>query len=145
MDVVRLAEKYRPRGVVGVDIAGDELRPLDPRHVNGFKKAVEVGLHVTVHAAESGPAHNVKEAAETMGAERIGHGYHVLDDPKVYEMAKQKKLHFEVRAMEKIVRFVHLYPVSTSRPVLRLVYTQTPARLKSMRYRGSVKMGSASP
>lgn len=97
MDVVNLAAKYRGDYVVGVDIAGDELLPLDPRHVEGFQKAKELGLHVTVHAAESGPASNVREAVERMGAERIGHGYHVLDEQEVYQFAKDKRLHFEVR------------------------------------------------
>ena len=61
LDVVKLAEKYRSRGVVAVDIAGDELLPLDPQHVEGFKEAQRLGLHITVHAAESGPASNVKQ------------------------------------------------------------------------------------
>jgi len=96
MEIVRLAEKYRSRGVVGVDMAGDELLALDKRHVEGFKAARELGLHVTVHAAESGPAVNVQQAIEELGAERIGHGYHVIDDMGHYELAKQKGVHFEV-------------------------------------------------
>ena len=99
MDIVRLAERYRDCGVVGVDIAGDELLRLDPRHVAGFKRAKELGLHVTVHAAESGPAFNVKQAVEEMGADRIGHGYHVLDDKAIYQFAKDRKLHFEVSSI----------------------------------------------
>ena len=96
MGVVDLAKQFMSQGVVGVDIAGDELLPLDPRHIAGFQAARELGLHVTVHAAESGPASNVQQAVEVLGAERIGHGYHVLDDPAVYQLAKDKKLHFEV-------------------------------------------------
>ena len=61
MGTVKLAEQFRHRGVVGVDIVGDELLPLDPRHVEGFKEAKRLGFHVTVHAAESGPASNVKQ------------------------------------------------------------------------------------
>lgn len=95
-DVVRLCEKYKESWVVGVDMAGDELLALDPRHVTGFKKARAAGLHVTVHAGESGPASNVKQAVEEMGAERIGHGYNVLKDPEIYEFAKKNKVHFEV-------------------------------------------------
>ncbi len=63
--IVGLAGKYRERGVVGVDIAGDELLPLDPRHVAGFKEAQRLGLNITVHAAESGPASNVKQVSMT--------------------------------------------------------------------------------
>lgn len=95
MNVVKLAERYKGQ-VVGVDMSGDELKPLHQNHLAGFQRARELGLHVTVHAAESGPAENVREAIEKLGAERIGHGYHVLDDLKVYELAKARGVHFEV-------------------------------------------------
>ena len=95
--VVELAHKYKARKwIVGVDIAGDELQPMREEFVLGFRKARELGLHVTAHAAESGPAENVKEAVERLGAERIGHGYHVIGNDDVYSFAKKKKLHFEV-------------------------------------------------
>ena len=114
--MVRLAERYSSRGVVGVDLAGDELLPMDPRFIEGFKEAKRLGLHVTVHAAEAGPAANVQfvsypcgmvclecysvthfsQAIEVLGAERIGHGYLVVDDEEVYRMAKQAGVHFEV-------------------------------------------------
>jgi len=95
--VMDLAEKYKSTGrVVGVDIAGDELMPMQEEFIEGFHRARELGLHVTAHAAESGPAENVREAVEKLGAERIGHGYHVLDDSEVYSFAKKNNLHFEV-------------------------------------------------
>ncbi len=96
MDVVKLAQDFKSRGVVGVDIAGDELKPLDPRHVEGFKKAKELGFNITIHAGESGPAANVKTAIEELGATRIGHGYHVIDDESIYQLAREKGIHFEV-------------------------------------------------
>lgn len=42
------------------------------------------------------PPHHLLQAIEELGAERIGHGYHVLDDEEVYQLAKEKKVHFEV-------------------------------------------------
>ena len=33
---------------------------------------------------------------DILGAERIGHGYHALDDPEVYERCRKDKVHFEV-------------------------------------------------
>ena len=67
MGIVRLAEQFHHRGVVGVDMAGDELLPLDPRHVEAFKEAKRLGFHVTMHAAESGPASNVKQVCGWFG------------------------------------------------------------------------------
>ena len=96
-EALKVAEQFKLRGVVGVDMAGDELLPLDPRHIIGFRKAKELGFKITVHAGESGPAENVKIAIEQLGAERIGHGYHVVDDDAIYQLAKDRGVHFEVR------------------------------------------------
>ena len=95
-EIVQLAERYQSKWVVGLDMAGDELKPLHANHVDAFCRAQELGLHITVHAGESGTASNVREAAQVLGAERIGHGYHVLDEREIYEFAKRKDLHFEV-------------------------------------------------
>ena len=97
MDALAVAQQFKSRGVVGVDIAGNELLRLDPQHIEGFRKAKELGFHITVHAGESGPAANVKTAIEQLGAERIGHGYHVVDDEEIYRLAKERGIHFEVR------------------------------------------------
>ena len=38
-----------------------------------------------------------------MGAERIGHGYHALDDPAVYARCRKDNIHFEVCHMSSIM------------------------------------------
>ena len=43
------------------------------------------------------------QAIEELGAERIGHGYHVLDDETIYQLARDKKIHFEVRSCDNLV------------------------------------------
>ena len=62
-----------------------------------LQRVKQAGIPVTVHAAESGPAENVRQAIQELGAERIGHGYHVLDDEEVYKLAKKARVHFEVQ------------------------------------------------
>jgi adenosine deaminase len=61
-----------------------------------FKEAKQSGLHVTIHAGEWGPAENVRDAIENLGAERIGHGVRVLEDEKVTALAKERGSVFEV-------------------------------------------------
>jgi len=100
-EVIQLCIRYRDQGVVGIDLAGDETivdddHPDDPLHIQAFKEAVKAGIGRTVHAAESGPAGNAKAAVEIMGATRIGHGYHILDRPDVYNLIKQKQIHLEI-------------------------------------------------
>ena len=50
-----------------------------------FVEAKNTGVRRTVHAGEDGPAENVRRAVDELHAERIGHGYHVMDDPLLYK------------------------------------------------------------
>ena len=36
------------------------------------------------------------QAIEVLGAERIGHGYNIVEDEMIYEAAKKCNIHFEV-------------------------------------------------
>ena len=101
-DVLRLCVKYRDQGVVGMDIAGDEegLDPsmpnmFDPVTIRVFNEARELGIHRTVHAGEVGPAKCVEQALDILHAERIGHGYRVLEDDNLYARCLRDKVHFE--------------------------------------------------
>lgn len=82
--VARAAVRAAGRGVVGFDLAGDELLypALEP-HANTFAIARAGGLGITCHAAEAGPASSARHAVELLGATRIGHGAHIVDDPDV--------------------------------------------------------------
>ncbi|CAF2363705.1 unnamed protein product [Rotaria sp. Silwood2] len=95
METVNLADKYRSAGVVGIDLAGDEHNyPIDP-HIPAFKRAVELGVHRTVHAGETGSSESVRQAIELCHAERIGHGYAIIDDPSVYDLIRRNDIHLE--------------------------------------------------
>ncbi len=79
--VARAAARFAGSGVVGFDLAGDELRfPRLDVHADAFAVARAAGLGITCHAAEAGPASAAREAAEVLGATRIGHGAHIVDD-----------------------------------------------------------------
>merc|ERR1712038_53342 len=103
MEVLELCQKYRDAGVVGIDLAGDEINFPNKDRMAVFKKAKEVGVHRTVHAGEAGPALHVKEAILEMGAERIGHGYHTVDDEAILKLALETNVHFEICPHSSIV------------------------------------------
>eukprot|EP01137_Pigoraptor_chileana_P022977 Opistho-2@88553 len=94
MEVAQLAAQFASEGVVGIDLAGDENYPAAP-HAPAFDFAKECGVRRTVHAGESGPAANIVEALDLLHAERIGHGYHVLEDEAVYQRVKDSDIHLE--------------------------------------------------
>ncbi|KAI6232749.1 hypothetical protein M3Y99_00999500 [Aphelenchoides fujianensis] len=97
--IVELALKHKEHGVVAIDAAGcshgsDE--EYEPSVVAAFLRAQELGIHRTVHAGESAGAQSVVRGVEEMKAERIGHGYHLMDDEAAYEKyAKDMRIHLE--------------------------------------------------
>ena len=94
--VAWIAAEHKKDGIVGLDLAGNEAEyPTNPFY-GIFKEAKQAGLHVTIHAGEWGPAPNVREAIEEMGAERIGHGVRVLEDSVIASMARERGTAFEV-------------------------------------------------
>jgi len=63
------------------------------------RKAREAGLQVTVHAGEepvpSAPD-EVRDAILKLGAERIGHGIHIINDDAVIALARERNVALEV-------------------------------------------------
>jgi adenosine deaminase len=95
--VARAAADAAGRGVVGLDVAGDEiLFPSMALYRTPYEIAAAAGLGLTAHAAEAGPAESAVEAAEVLRATRIGHGSHIADDPAILDWAANEGVTIEV-------------------------------------------------
>lgn len=87
--LAREAGKFAGRGVVGFDLAGDEVRyPAAPQRP-AFEAARAAGLHLTCHAGEAGEPSNVAEALD-LGVERIGHGVIGARDPRIVDRVRSE-------------------------------------------------------
>ncbi|KAM6147366.1 adenosine deaminase isoform 2-T2 [Erethizon dorsatum] len=98
-EVVALCKKYWHQTVVAIDLAGDETikgSTRFPGHLEAYKEALKSGIHRTVHAGEVGSAENVREAVDILKTERVGHGYHTLEDKALYDRLRKENMHFEV-------------------------------------------------
>lgn len=94
--VAALAAQRMDRGVVGLDLAGNEADyPMLP-FAGVFREARESGLRITVHAGEWGGPENVRQAILDLQAERIGHGDRVLEDAWVTALARERGAALEV-------------------------------------------------
>ena len=94
--VAWLAVEHLSDGMVAIDLAGNEAEFKTEPFYGLIKEARQSGLHVTIHAGEWGPASNVKEAIEELGAERVGHGVRVLEDGNIVALARERGTAFEV-------------------------------------------------
>ena len=92
---IELAAKYKGKGIVGTDLAGDEIATPIQDYEPQFSLARELGVKYTIHAGESGPASNVKFAID-QGGNRIGHGIHSISDEKVVDELVDKGIVLEV-------------------------------------------------
>ena len=41
IEIANLAVKHKDNGIVGIDIAGDELQPMDQQHIDAFKVVIK--------------------------------------------------------------------------------------------------------
>ncbi len=95
--LAEIAIDRKDKGIVALDLAGDEVNypQLDPFEAP-FKKAKAAGLHITVHAAEAGPATNARDAVTQLGAERIGHGIRIRENIAVMDMINREQITLEI-------------------------------------------------
>jgi adenosine deaminase len=96
IETVKLAHKYRDRGVVGIDLAGDENHFAAAPHAEAFALARRREIPITIHAGEGGSAENIREAVFTHGATRIGHGVSLQHDPELLKAVRDRGTVFEI-------------------------------------------------
>jgi aminodeoxyfutalosine deaminase len=87
----------RQRGIVAaLGLSGSErLYPNEPFREH-FAAAKREGLHRVAHAGEHAGPESIRSALEVCAAERIGHGVHAIDDPKLVEELRASQVPLEV-------------------------------------------------
>ena len=90
------AIRGRDRGVVALDLAGDEANFPGELFVRHFQEAREAGLRTIAHAGEAAGAESVRQAVLGLGAERIGHGIRAIEDPAVLDLLAERGVPLEV-------------------------------------------------
>jgi adenosine deaminase len=89
VELAKEAGSFAGRGVVGFDLAGDEVRyPAAPQRP-AFEAARAAGLRLTCHAGEAGEPSSVEEALG-LGVERIAHGVIGAREPRIVERIRSE-------------------------------------------------------
>ncbi len=112
--------------LAGIDLLGDEkdFPAFEAGYrIYGRMLAIEATgthgkLHRTIHAAGLGEPRNIRDAM-LIGAERIGHGCGLMDDPVVLEYASRRELPVEVNLVSNVrLKYVKDFE---SHPFLKLL------------------------
>ena len=90
LPAILLADKYRNRGVVAVDLAGPEAFHTGDYYQDLFDEAQKRNLNITIHAGEACGSEEVIRAIDLLHAKRIGHGVHLdINFENVKKMTEQ--------------------------------------------------------
>ena len=95
-DLARAAVDYRNDGVVAFDLAGSERGHPAKAHAKAFAHAHAHGLACTCHAGEGDGADSIRQALHVCGAQRIGHGTRLLEDPSLEAEVIERQIPLEV-------------------------------------------------
>lgn len=113
--LVEKSRKYLKKGLIAIDLAGNEDDFPPEIHKEAFDLAKKYGFHCTVHAGETGKYENIIKSIEFLHAERIGHGVYAFKDEKTVKYLKDKRIPLEVcitsNVNTKAVKSYALHPV----------------------------------
>lgn len=118
-------------GFVGLDFADRDTHPLSA-YEPMVNRARAAGLHITVHAGEEpGPQApgQVRDAIEILGAERIGHGIHIVDDPQTLDLVRERNVALEVCPSSNWL--CNSVPSTAEHPIRRLMDAGVPVTINS--------------
>lgn len=88
--------------LVAIDLAGDEQKFPAGLFRDHFRRARDAGLRVTVHAGEVDGPGSVWAAIRELGAARIGHGIHSLEDPQLADYLVEHRVGLEIAITSNI-------------------------------------------
>ena len=115
--VIEAAYQFRNKGVVGIDLAGDEKN----YPVNNFKELFEIAkdkkIPFTIHAGEADTYLSVDNAIN-LGATRIGHGVKAIENNSTIEHIKQNNITLEICPISNLN--TKIYNDISSHPIKKL-------------------------
>lgn len=94
-ETIEVAHTFLNKGVVAIDLAGDEAKYPNDLYKKLFEKAKEYKIPYTIHAGEASNSDSVETAIE-LGATRIGHGIRAIEKEQILEKLKQKNIILEI-------------------------------------------------
>lgn len=93
--IINLAKDYLNRGVVALDLAGDEYKYKTSTFRELFKYASELQIPFTIHAGEADGIDSIKDAL-SFGTKRLGHGIRCTENIELCNYLKENNILLEI-------------------------------------------------
>lgn len=92
LQIAELAVKFREKGVVGFDLAGEEGGYPPKHHIDAFEYIQRENFNITIHAGEGYGKDSIWQALQWCNAHRIGHATKLVEDFEIDENGNIVKL-----------------------------------------------------
>ena len=96
LELAKLAVAWKNRGVVAFDLAGAEQDHPAKYHLGAFYHAMNNNQNVTIHAGEGFGPESIHQALHRCGANRIGHGTRLEEDPDLMAYVANNRVPLEI-------------------------------------------------
>jgi len=117
LELARVAAEYRSAGVTAFDLAGAERGHPASAHRTAFEYAAGHDMACTCHAGEGDGPHSIHQALHDVGAQRIGHGTRLAEDPALLEEVVARKIPLEMCLTSNV--HTHVVPSVAEHPFKR--------------------------
>lgn len=118
LEIIELTRRFLGKGVVGIDLAGDEGKFKTSSFGELFKIIHSYNIPFTIHAGEADSWESVLSAIE-FGAKRIGHGIRSIESSEVINKIVENNITLEVCPISNLN--TGIYSNISSHPIKRLV------------------------
>jgi adenosine deaminase len=126
--VLNEALPFRDRFIgVGLD-SGERGNPPE-KFARVFARCRELGLRLVAHAGEEGSADYIRHALDLLKAERIDHGVHCLDDPRLVTRLARERLPLTVCPLSNVK--LGVFPSLSDHNIAKLLAAGIAATINS--------------
>lgn len=95
--IVDKAIKYKPQGIIGVDLAGPNKKGFNIKTLAPlFAKAHAAGLGLTIHTGEESQLDEMRFVVNVIRPDRIGHGVQASRDVKLMKQIVEQNITLEI-------------------------------------------------
>jgi adenosine deaminase len=101
MDTLQQALPFQDK-IIGIGLDSAEISNPPGKFVEVFRRAREAGFLPVAHAGEEGSADYIREALDQLGALRIDHGVHCLEDADLTRRLAQEQVPLTVCPLSNV-------------------------------------------
>ncbi len=115
LELAELAVQWRDRGVVAFDLAGTERDYPAKQHREAFYYIMNHNLSSTIHAGVGFGPESIHQALHYCGANRIGHGTRLHEDPDLLAYVNDMRIPLEMTLSSDVLTGV--VPTTADHPL----------------------------